>query len=105
MLNSRSERSSRTHHEGPPCANVKSWFQTQKRVNPADVGVPEITPARVIVSPGGRELLTISYQTYGLPGEVQPEPSSDSISASYSSPTYAVGHRSSCPPPGGSVQS
>src|SRR5262245_8490053 len=64
-----------------------------------------MTPARLIVSPGGSELLTTSYQTYGFPGEVQPEPSSDSISTSYSSPTYAVGHRSSCPPPGGSVQS
>ena len=41
-------------------------------------------------------LLTISYQTYGFPGEVQPEPSSDSISTSYSSPTYAVGQRSNC---------
>src|SRR6188508_282303 len=62
-----------------------------------------MTPARDIVSPGGRELLTTSYQTYGFPpGEVQPEPSSDSISTSYSWPTYAVGQRSTKPPPGGS---
>ena len=32
-----------------------------------------MTPARVMVSPGGRELLTISYHTYGFPGDVQPD--------------------------------
>src|SRR6187200_1044829 len=64
-----------------------------------------MTPARLIVSPGGSELLTTSYQTYGFPGDVQPEPSSDSISISYACPTEAVGHFSTNPPPGGSVQS
>src|SRR6188508_532136 len=59
-----------------------------------------MTPARLIVSPGGSELLTTSYQTYGLPGDVQPDPSSDSISSSYSAPTYAVGQRSSSSSPG-----
>src|SRR4029078_2063135 len=67
--------------------------------------MPEMTPARLIVSPGGSELLTTSYQTYGFPGDVQPEPSSDSISISYSCPTEAVGHLSTNPPPAGSVQS
>ena len=57
-------------------------------------GDTEITPARDIVSPAGRVLLATSYQTYGFPGEVQPEPSSDSISTSFSWPTYAVGQRS-----------
>ena len=69
-------------------------------MNPALVGVPEITPARDIDSPGGRELFLISYQTYGFPGEVQPEPSSDSISISYAEPTYPVGQRSRPASPG-----
>ena len=34
-----------------------------------------------------------------VPGDVQPEPSSDSISISYSTPTYPVGQRSSAPRP------
>src|SRR4026208_758529 len=63
-----------------------------------------MTPARLTVSPGGSELLTTSYQTYGLPGDVQPEPSSDSISISYSCPTAAARHLSTRPLPGGPVQ-
>src|SRR5687768_6235711 len=61
-----------------------------------------MTPARDIESPGGSELLTTSIQTYGFPGDVQPEPSSDSISISYGTPTYPTVQRERDVSPGAS---
>src|SRR6188508_2415713 len=60
MLNSRSDLSSRSHQLGPPCANVRSRSQSQKRVTPATAGTPEMTPSLVNESPSGSTLLTSS---------------------------------------------